>query len=510
MTVLTMPSAPNGMHIRVNLIANFAGQGWSALISLVFVPVYIQLLGIESFALIGFYAMLQLWLTLLDFGIMPTTAREMARFTSGATAVEPIRDLLRSFELICFAVALLVAVALATAADWIATQWLNAEHLPSSTVASAIALMGVVVATRFGESLYRSCLIGLQRQVWLNAASAASATLRNVGAVLILLWIDRSITAYFLWNVAISVGALVVLGLKVHRLLPRPSRPARFCREALASVGRFAAGIFGINVLGLMLIQSDKLILSRLLPLETYGYYMLAATIAGALYTISLPITQAVYPAMIEHVSADRPSDLARIYHRAAQLVTAIVAPATLILVFFAKPFLFAWSGDMALAEASAPLLRLLAAGTLINILLQMPYYLQLAHGWTRLAFWANLVAVLALVPALIWLVPIYGAPAAAGLWLAMNVAYLIVVVPLMFRRLLRREMWHWLARDVGSPIAAAFVVLAAASYVPLNSQSRIVQGLFLAIAGAMSLCFALATVWRWGPRSLLLLQRGQ
>src|ERR1044072_2169335 len=70
-----------------------------------------------------------------------------------------------------------------------------------------------------------------------------------------------------------------------------------------AAVGRFALGMFGITLLALILVQADKLILSRLLSLEAYGYYMLAATVTGMLYSLSVPVTQAIYPRMVEEVA---------------------------------------------------------------------------------------------------------------------------------------------------------------------------------------------------------------
>ena len=42
--------------LKRNLIANYVGQGWAALIGLVFIPLYIKYLGIESYGLIGLFA----------------------------------------------------------------------------------------------------------------------------------------------------------------------------------------------------------------------------------------------------------------------------------------------------------------------------------------------------------------------------------------------------------------------------------------------------------------------
>jgi O-antigen/teichoic acid export membrane protein len=254
--------------------------------------------------------------------------------------------------------------------------------------------------------------------------------------------------------------------------------------------------MFGINLLALIVVQADKLILSRLLSLEAYGYYMLAATATGMLYSLGVPVTQAIFPRMVEEAARGDRDALARLFHNAAQLLTAIVAPAALALAVFAEPLLFAWSGDATLAATSAPLLRLLAIGTLVNLLMQLPYHLQLAYGWTGLALRANSVAVLALVPALLWLVPRYGAPAAAWAWLAVNLFYLLVVAPLTFRRLLPGGLTTWLVRDTAAPVAAAGLVIGAAALAGLGQASgRIAAGAGVAAAGVLALGAALAIV---------------
>ncbi|MBS1199036.1 MAG: polysaccharide biosynthesis protein, partial [Proteobacteria bacterium] len=41
--------------LRRNLIANYLGQGWAAIMGMAFVPLYIKYLGVESYGLIGLF-----------------------------------------------------------------------------------------------------------------------------------------------------------------------------------------------------------------------------------------------------------------------------------------------------------------------------------------------------------------------------------------------------------------------------------------------------------------------
>ena len=146
----------------------------------------------------GLFALLQAWLALLDAGMTPTLGREMARFTAGQQSPQAIRDLLRTLECVCIGMAILIAVVVWASSGWLASDWLKVDKLPIDAVQRAISIMALLVALRFVENIYKSALFGLQRQVWTNGVNAALATLRGVGAVLILAAVSPTIEAFFL------------------------------------------------------------------------------------------------------------------------------------------------------------------------------------------------------------------------------------------------------------------------------------------------------------------------
>ena len=484
------------MSLRRNVIANYLGQGWAAAMGLAFVPLYIRYLGMEAYGLIGLFALMQAWLGLLDMGMTPTLGREMARFTAGARSAQSIRNLLRSLEIVCFSVAIAIGIVVWAASGWLASDWLKADRLSAGVVQSAIAVMALVIALRFVEALYRGALFGLQRQVWFNAVNAAIATLRGVGAIVVLAGISTTIEAFFLWQAFVSLISVIVIAAGVHSSLPRTDIPARLSLKALHEIRGFAGGMLGIALLSLLLTQVDKVLLSRLLTLEAFGKYTLAATVAGTLYLVVTPITAALYPRLVELASDNDGGELASVYQRGAQLVTALTAPAALLLALFGDGVLFAWTGNAGLAHSAGPLLSALACGTFLNGLMYMPYQLQLAHGWTSLALKVNAVAVAVLVPAIFWIVPAYGAIGAAWVWIALNAVYVIVSIDLMHRRLLPAEKSRWYLSGIASPLAATGVTLLLLRvFQPNVLHDRIGWSAFLVGAGLAALVAAAFTV---------------
>ncbi len=481
------------MSLKKNVAANYFGQGWQALMGLAFIPLYIRYLGIEAYGLIGIFALLQAWLALLDMGMKPALGREMARFTGGAHNAQSIRDLLRSIELIGIVIAGGVALGIWAASGWLASHWVTAKNLPVEVVTHAFAVMGVVTALRFIENIYVSSIVGLQRQVLQNVVTSIMATLRGLGAVALLAWVSPTIEAFFLWQGLISTITVALFAGVVYRALPPSPLPARFSWPALIGIRRFAAGMLGITFLALLLTQIDKILLSRLLTLESFGYYALAGVVANALYLLAGPITAALYPRFTELATNGDAAALRAVYHQGAQLVTVLMGSAAMLLMLFGDRVLRLWTGNPALAQKVAPLLAVLALGTLLNGLMQIPYQVQLAHGWTSLAIRVNILAVCLMVPAILWVVPAYGAIGAARVWVTLNAGYLVLAIPLMHRRLLPAEKWNWYRQDVAAPLAAAAATAFLCRWVMPHNLNRLGEFSVLLMTASWVL---IAAVW--------------
>ena len=151
------------MSLKKNLIANYLGQTWTTVMGLAFVPLYIEYLGMEAFGLIGLFTVMKAWLSLMDMGMAPTLNREMARYTAGAHNPQSIRELLHTLELTCFTIAILIALGVWAASDYLANDWIKHEHLSSDTVTHALSIMALVISLRFCEGIYRRIPAGPRR-----------------------------------------------------------------------------------------------------------------------------------------------------------------------------------------------------------------------------------------------------------------------------------------------------------------------------------------------------------
>jgi O-antigen/teichoic acid export membrane protein len=442
--------------LKKNLAASVVGNGLTALMAVVLVPLYIKFLGLEAWGLIGIFASLQAICALLDLGLSATLNREMARLSVREQDGQEMRELTRTLELIHWGTAVAIGASVFALAPFIAHHWVHASQLPAITIEGAVRLMGLAACLQWPFGLYSGGLLGLQRQVLLSCINVGIAALRGGGVILILWTVSPTLQAFFLWQVAINLLQTCLAGLFFWRSLPRTETRARFQGRFLRTTWRFAAGISGITVMSVILTQMDKVILSRLLNLEMFGYYMLAGSVATGLYLLVMPVFSAFYPRFTQLVSLGDEAGLKELYHQSCQLMSALILPVGIVLVLFSKEILFLWTGDLKIVEHAHLILSILAAGTTLHSLMYLPYALQLAHGWTKLALYTTIVAVVLLAPLIIYMTSLYGAVGAASVWVVFNGVAVLVSIQLMHRRVQKGEQWRWYFEDVGLPLAVS------------------------------------------------------
>lgn len=474
---------------KLNIVANFAGRAWIAIISILFVPVYLQYLSVEVYGIIGFFSGLQSILTLLDGGISPTLSREIARLSAFSEKAQEMRDLSRTLEILCWIIALLISGIAILISSPLSKHWLRAEQISTETIFQALVLMSISFIFQWTTNFYTGGLIGLQRQTAYNLVNSIGVTFRSVGAFLILAFVSPTIQAFLMWQALASLLTVILMRSVFWRCLPLTARRAKFQFDLLNGVWRYTAGMAGLNVVNLILSQSDKIILSRLLSLEYFGYYALASTLStAALGTVIGSIGSVFFSQYSQFVAAKDFDGLRKLYHRSCQIMSVFLLPVMIMFAVFPFEILHLWTRNEQIAANSYILLSLLAIGTGFNGLMTLPYFMQLAFGTTKIAFYLNLAAVILLIPFMIFTASRYGAIGGALTWVILNFLYIVVGLQIMNRLLLQGELKRWYIEDVGIALAAALAVAFVARIIISEPASPVYA--FITLAFVSSLLF--------------------
>lgn len=476
-----------------NVIANYFGQGWSALMAIAFLPLYVEALGLESYGLIGFFSVMQSVLAVFDLGVTPTLTREAARANNGARTAESLRDLVRSFEIIGSAVAIVLLLAVWAGAGALAENWVKIGVLSYATIADSIAIMGLVFSVRLFEGIYRGLLVGLDRQVRYNVFNACITTIRYGGALIVLQYL-ATIQAFFIWQAAVSVLSLAAFMAEAYLCLPSAERRAGYSADVLRSVWRFSAGMTFVTSISILIANIDKLILSRMIALDQFGKYALASVAAGVLYTLVVPIAQSVYPRMVGQFANGDALGLVRTYCAIGQLTAVLVGPAAFHLALFPTEILYVWSGSHLLSQVVAPILSVLALAAFANCLGYLGHTLLLARGLTYGLIAVNAVTLAFACVALPLAAHRYGLGGAAYAWLAAAALQATATLAYALRGFSAHERVQWLVRDLSQPLTGALLASCLAySCRPDAAAGRIGLALYLAASAIFSILFAAA-----------------
>lgn len=424
---------PKTSLIKRNIAANLIGGVLLTALTVVITPLQINILGIAAFGVVGFISTLQIAFTGFDFGLSSTVTRELA--IDKTENKEGSIQLLQTASTIFWIVAILIGTLIALLSGEIAQRWFTAQTVDIALIEQSLQVIALYLALRWPVSLYTGVLIGLQRMDVLNVVKVATASLRLIGGVLVLLtW--RSLDSFLIWtavNALIEVVSFLLICRWVHPSLPW--KPGISLTD-LRRVWRFSLTMNGLTILTILIVQADRLLVSRLLPLEDLGAYTLAYTAASIIPALIGAISTAVLPYLTEAYGAADKNILLRRYDTTSRFMMFATGMVTGYLIFFGEHLLALWVNPNAAAEAAMSL-ALLASGFLGSAAASNAYQLTVASGRANLALRISVLTALPYAAVLYFLISWLGIVGAALAWFLLNLGYVAFLVPQVHREIL-------------------------------------------------------------------------
>src|SRR5439155_25777247 len=139
-------------------------------------------------------------------------------------------------------------------------------------------------------------------------------------AVLVLWLVSPTLHAFFAWQIAVNAVYVVAVRFALVRALPPAAAGPRFALSVLRRVWRYAAGMTAMALLSAALTQTDRLVISKMLSLEQFGYYVLAASLAQVPVILVGPVASAVFPRFTVLAAIGDRRALSALYHRVCQM----------------------------------------------------------------------------------------------------------------------------------------------------------------------------------------------
>jgi len=490
---------------KSNIVFNFLGSAWLGILTLAVTPIQVHFLGVEAFGFVGLITILQVLLGTLDLGISATVTKVVSsdhseRHSESSNAVN-------TASTVYWVIALLMAVLLWVNSDKVAAFWLSRTSLEPATVALGIQIIAVYLGLRWPVAFYTGVISGLQRMDVLNMIKAGVQTLRLVGGVIVLFFVP-DLVAFLVWFAISSGVELLVYALVTYRMLPTLRLSFYFSLAAFKDIWKYSAAMNLIALTALVLSQADRLAVTKFLSLEALGYYSIAYNVSIAISLVQSAINSASFPAFSHSFSIGNHAELLSRYDKTSQLMGLVVALPCFALVFFGHEILHIWI-NAKVADEAALTMAWLAIGFFFNAMVSNAYMAAVACGQTNLPLKVNLIALLIYLPAVYWLVHLYGISGAAAAYAGLNAYYVFTLVPLVQVKVMKQGFGVWLRANL-LPILIAGIgtlgsakILALALAVQPGWQSAAVLALGIALYAAVA-WFLLSAALRMDLKNMI------
>jgi O-antigen/teichoic acid export membrane protein len=393
-----------------NIMFNLTGQVLIVALGLFATRDVFRQLGDDALGLLFFSISFNAVLTpVIDLGVSATVVREVARHLSNDR--EYLVRLMRTSTLFYWCCYALLAVLFWSSAPWIVSQWLTLKTLNAVVAVHALRILALGLLLMLPRSLYSNVLRGVERMEFNNLIDAGTTALQQAGIILILIRGSGliEIAYWFLVCYLLSIIGYVFIAI---RFLPGRAFLPGFSRSVISQNLSYTSGVGAYTVLATVQMESDKAVMSKLVPIGLLGFYGVAQTMVARVSRITGAVTQAAFPALSALFHGHDKSALMREYRRLQDLVCYGLVPVFAAVVFAARP-LFTYLLSARAAQMLLLPTALLCLGWYMNATLNIPAILALAVGRADIGAWQNFYAIFVVTPVtivLIWKWKLVGA----------------------------------------------------------------------------------------------------
>ncbi len=443
----------------------------SATISLLFIPIYIKLLGVESYGLVAFYLLLMGVLVVIDLALSTALSRQVIILKTNNAPEKTIKDLIFSMEIIYASISLLIIATIYLFAEAISTHWLKVNEIPLSRLETSIRFIGILIALQFPTSIYNGVMVSLDKQVLNSIITIIINILKAVGVIAFLKIFSPIIENYFIWQIVITFSALLILRYYVWKEISITKSKASFSYSALSPIKKFSLGMIGVSIVNFLMAMLDKLIVSKSVPLNLVACYSLAFQVAAVIGQIVAPLQSTIFPKFTTFITQNDQEACVKLYHKSCRWVAVFIWPMGLCLFFFAKDILLVWAKNDFIVANTTPVLQVVTIGTICNCLMFVPYIFMLSKGKTKFTIILNLIGTFVFLPMLYWTIPKYGILGASFMWLGINVSYVLFSIPLFHKLYLKHELGNWYIKDNLFPFTVSVLIIGGAKLIRLKIE---------------------------------------
>jgi O-antigen/teichoic acid export membrane protein len=423
---MPQPQSTAGMTTKVvkGSIWTLFGQVAPFAVSFIATPFVIRFLGAESYGVLLLIGLIPTYFLFADFG-MGIASTKFASEAYGEGDRTKESETVWTAAFVAFATSLTVAVPLVLFSSRI-IGWLNVPERLREVASTGLKISSAAFLVGILALILNSPMLARLRMDLNASTQALSKILLSAGTPLVL-YLGGGLVGAVAWSFVVAVIGLATVFILSRSLLPELIRPT-FNRDLLGPMLKFGGSWFIAAIAAILLINLEKLFLTRMVSVQALAFYSVAFTFANMAMLFSSAMTQSLIPAFSQLQAPEKRAQYQSLFARSIRLNLMWLLPALAGMFVVARVFFTLWAGEDFGRESTLPFYILLA-GLLLNIVAHVPHAAITAAGRTDLfarLYWIELVIY---AIAAYFLISNFGIVGAAAAWTlrAMLDAFIIV-----------------------------------------------------------------------------------
>lgn len=383
------------------------------LAALVAIPMLIHRIGDTRFGFLAIAWMLIGYFGLFDLGIGRAltygVARRLARDPAADTS-----DLEWTGLSALGVMGVLVGLAIALLSDWLVFRLIRIQPELRGEAATAFLVLSAAVPFVVLTAGLRGILEARQAFRSINLVMMPLGVLLYAGPLVVSLF-SVSLPHVLLSLLLVRLASAVALFLVCWRTI-RGFLTIRLRRSALKELLSFGGWMTVSNVVSPVMVNMDRLFIGSLMSVTMVTYYVTPFEIITKLLVVPSSIANASFPEFSQLARGPLRREMRRYFVRILGILLLLLIPPALVGLVFAHDVLRLWVSPE-LADRSAGIMRLLAAGVVVNGLTYLPFAFVQGLGRSDVTARCHLLELAVYVPALVILISWLGLMGAALAW---------------------------------------------------------------------------------------------
>lgn len=392
---------------------NLAGQVIPLLSALVSIPILIHAIGDGRFGFLSIAWVLVGYFGLFDLGMGRAITHGLARRLSANAGAEN-SELVWTGLCVLAVIGVVVGIAVAAGSRFLVFSLIRMPgELRDEAVRALIVLSASLPFVLLSAGL-RGALEARQAFKTVNLVIMPVGALLYIGPAIVAQF-SVSLSHIFLSLLIVRAVSCVLLFLACTRVLER-FLAVRVSASAARELFSFGGWMTISNIASPIMVNMDRLFVGSLLSVSAVTYYVTPFEAVSRLLIVPSAISNASFPEFSSRSGHPATASTRHYFWSTVRLVLYFLVPAAAVIMIAAHWLLALWVSPE-LADRSAGVMRLLAAGVVINGATYIPFAYVQGMGRSDVTARFHLIELMAYVPALYLLIGRFGLMGVALAW---------------------------------------------------------------------------------------------